>query len=262
MKHLLLFLLSIFSLNSILIAQNNQETSPQPLLLSKEALSGIGLRKIDIKKEPEKEFYQKNLYRGKDISVYVVSTGTWNNVIEQYSFDEYVYLLNGQSIVKPKNGNSQVYNSGDHLFMPKGFKGEWEIRSGSNLHYELSVITTQRADSIKVVKDELNIDFHESHLSGCQILLDDKNYYEEILSKGVELTILLKAEKPNERVLQEPTKEKLIHVLTGKITITDYQDQKHAFYTGDFFVLPPGKYNTWKSEGHGMLKYIVVEKTE
>jgi len=233
-----------------------------PILIDKEVLSGIGLNKIDLKDEPEKDFYQKKLFGGDEISVYVVSTETWNNKITSYSFDEYVYLLNGQSLVKSLHGPSKAFNSGEHLFMPKGFAGEWEIRAGSNLHYELSVITSKRADQAKISNDLSYGSIDGSILSGCQITFEDSDVYEEELRKGVELTITLKAEKPREKMDLQENHEKLVHVLSGKIMITDSNDTEHTFFTGDFFILPKGEYKKWVSQGHGMTKYLIVEKSK
>jgi len=151
----LIFLTSIIGIFLILIqncmAQSESEsvTTIKPILLDKSYLSGVGLQRIKIKEEPEKDVFQKRLYRGKDISVYVVSSGSWINKIEKYSFDEFAYMLNGVAKVTPKEGPEQLFYTGDFFFAPKGYAGSWEIIAGKNYHYELSVITTQRADSMK-----------------------------------------------------------------------------------------------------------------
>jgi len=248
---------------SFVNAQSEETKVAKPVLIDKDALSGIGLQKIDLKDEPEKDFYQKKLFGGEEISVFVVSTETWNNKISSYSFDEYVYLLNGQSIVKAQQGPTEVFNSGEHLFMPKGFVGEWEIRAGSNLHYELSVITSKRADPSKTSKDLSYGAIENSKLSGCQINFEESDVYEEVLRSGVELTIHLKAEKPREQSNFESPQEQLIHILSGKLELTDTEGTNYTFYTGDFFVLPLGRFKkNWKSNGHGMLKYLVIEKSK
>ncbi len=237
-----------------------QETI-KPIALDKSVLSGVGLKKIDLKDEPEKDFYQKRLFKGTDISVYVVSTETWNNKMNNFPFDEFVYMFHGEAIVKPKNGSSQLFHSGDFFFAPKGFTGEWEIIAGKNLHYELSVITNQRADSSLVRTDNLHKLFDRSKLSGVSIELDKDGRYFETLHKGLELTISLVAEKPMELNNDIPAKEKLVHLLSGQVTISDKNNQKQTFYTGDFFIIPKGFTGNFKSDGHGLVKYLIVEKT-
>lgn len=233
----------------------------KPILMNKSVLSGVGLKKVDLKDEPEKDFYQRKLFGGDEISVYVVSTETWNNKIANYGFDEYVYLIHGQSIVKPLTGNTEVFQAGDHLFVPRGFKGEWEIRAGNNLHYELAVITSERADSTKVKKEAKHKNIDRTILSGCQITLEEGNY-EEVLQEGAELKITLKAQRPSHYEMEKSVNEQLINVLSGQITISDEQNNKYTFYTGDFVVLPKNLIGKWKSEGHGMVKYLVVEKAK
>ncbi len=243
-------------------AQTDTSNFIKPILIDKSVLSGVGLKKIDLKDEPEKDFYQKKLFGGDDISVFVVSTNSWNNKIDEYAFDEYVYLIHGQSIVKPKTGNAQIFNVGDHLFVPKGFEGEWEIRAGSNLHYELAVITSRRTDSTVTLENINHNGLSRSKLSGCQIVFENGKY-EELLHKGVELEITLKAEIPDVKwAYKTAEKDKMIHILSGQLLITDQKDNAYIFYTGDFVVFPKGFRGNWKSEGHGMIKYLVVEKVD
>jgi len=81
------------------------------------------------------------------------------------------------------------------------------------------------------------------------------------LQKGAELTVRLKAERPREISMLEPAKEQLIHVIAGQVTIEDSAGDKQTFYTGNFFLLPNGFTGKWQSDGHGMLKYMSVEKS-
>lgn len=239
-----------------------QDNKPSPILLDKEVLSGVNLRKIDLKDEPEKDFYQKMLFNGSDIMIFVVSTETWNNKIENYAFDEYVYLLNGQSIVKPKTDNAKIFNYGDHFFVPKNFQGTWEVNAGENLHYELSVISKLRTDSTYISKNTTFSEVERSMLSGVQLSLDDDNIHQEIIREGVELKLTFNAEKPQIRKLEGTTKEQLVHVLSGMITFTDSDNKVFTFHTGDFFVIPKGLEGQWNSQGHGIVKYLIVEKSD
>ncbi len=259
MKNLSLFIACILLSASTINAQETKII--QPILVDKSALSGIDLKKIDLKDEPEKDFYQKNLYWGKDIGVFVVSTENWNNKITDYPFDEFVYMYQGEAVVKPNLGANQVFYSGDYFFAPRGYDGEWEIKAGNYLHYELSVITTKRADSIYVEENPQHTLFSKSQLSGNAIVLDAQGYYSKVLQKGTELTISLHAEAPSEKTMELTTNEQLIQVLSGAITIWDTQEKEHKFYTGDFFILPRGFSGKWKSEGHQLAKYLSVEKT-
>ncbi|MDT0605715.1 cupin domain-containing protein [Croceitalea rosinachiae] len=228
--------------------------------LDKSVLSGVGLKKLSLKDEPEKEFYQKRLYHGDDISIYVVSTEAWNNDFRNFWLDEFVYMFHGQAVVKPQKGKVQLFNSGDYFFAPKGYTGEWEIKTGNNLHYELSVISTTRADSTLISENIEHKLFEKSVLSGVHIQLNDNGKYTEILKKGVELTVMLKAERPSKWQI-EPAKEMLIQLLSGQVTIETLAGTETTFFTGDFFIVPNGLEGIWKSDGHGLIKYLTIEKT-
>ncbi|RNC87736.1 MAG: DUF861 domain-containing protein [Winogradskyella sp.] len=244
----------------VLAIVNAQNTNLAPILLDKSVLSGVGLQKIELKAEPEKDFYQKQLYQGEDISIYVVSTETWNNDFKNFWFDEFIYMYHGEAIIKPQKGRTQLFHSGDYFFAPKGYTGEWEIKAGNHLHYELSVITTRRADSTIKSKNLEHLLFHKSLLSGAQIELDSNGKYIKTLKQGVELTINLKAEKPSTQDLKS-SKDTLVQLLSGQITITAIDGTKQTFYSNDFFVLPKGLLGSWKSDGHGLVKYLTIEKT-
>jgi len=251
-----------FILTVLTISVHSQsETSPKPFLLNKTVLSGIGLQKVDIKDEPEKDFYQKRLYRGQDISIYIVSTESWNNEMVNFPFDEFIYMFHGEANVRPTNGPSQVFRSGEYFFAPKGYTGDWEIRAGEHLHYELSVISNARADTSLIDKTSQHQLFDPSILSGAHITLDQNGQYTEILRKGIELTVKLNAEKPDDFMEFENAKEMLICLLSGKLSLRNTDATVQEFYSGDYFVLPQDWKGQWKGEGHGLVKFISVERT-
>lgn len=175
-----------------------QDQSIHPIMLDKQALSGVGLQQIEMKDEPGKIFHQKQLYRGPELSVYVVSTNTWDNRMDNFPFDEFVYMLHGEALIKPDHGRAQLFHSGDCFFAPRGYTGAWSIRAGANLHYELSVIATNRADSTRVQDAAQHTLFDRSTLSGTQIDLDDSGGYNETLMTGAELSVSLRAEAPHD----------------------------------------------------------------
>lgn len=233
----------------------------KPISLNKSALSGVGLKKIDLKDTPQKDFFQKNLYRGTDLSVYIVSSQSWKSKMENFGFDEFIYMLNGQARVKPLKGKAQQFYTGDYFFCPKGFTGDWDIQAGENYHYELSVITTQRADSTEKPANLGHQLLDKSQLSGVGIQLGTQGLYETNLAKGVELVINLKAEEPRGNTIQN-AKEQLVCLLSGQVNISDTNEEVQNFYSGDFFLLPKGFDGRWESKGHGLIKYISVQKTE
>lgn len=258
MRYLLLMTSSILLHISICA----QEEVITPKLLDRSILSGVGLKKIDLKDDPDKDFYQRNLFWGKDLGVFVVSTENWVNKNKNYPFDEFVYMYHGEAVITPDNAPSKVFHSGDYFFAPKGSNGNWEIRGGDFLHYELSVITTKRADSSKISNTLEHQLFDRSTLSGTAITVDKNGLFEKTLQEGLELTISLHAEQPREITIATPLQEQMIQILSGQLTLTDKANKTQIFYSGDFLIIPYGFTGNWKSEGHGLLKYIRVEKTQ
>lgn len=232
----------------------------KPIPLDKSALSGQGLKKVELKHEPDRSFFQRNLYRGEDLSIYIVSSQSWKARMDNFSIDEYVYIFNGKSRAKPDKGEDMYFHSGEHFFIPKGYTGEWEVMAADNYHYELSIITTRRASKANISKSQKPELLEQDKLSGLDISLDEKGSYEEILFLGDELRIAIRAEKPQLILLDKPVKEHIISVLAGEIKITDSLGEISSFYTGDYFVLPKGFIGKWESQGHGLCKYLQIEK--
>ena len=251
----------LLMLTQLNYAQSSLGNSVIPIKLDKSALSGVGLEKIDIKGEPEKDFYQKNLYKGEDLSVYIVSTESWVNKMENFPFDEFVYMYHGQAKITPIKGPTQTFYTGEYFFAPKGYTGDWEIISGKNLHYEFSVISTRRAEKPLDKVDNHHQLFDKALISGVDISLDTAGLYSKILQEGAELTICIKAEAPVVKNIVTPSKESVLHLLSGQITLTDQNKNVHLYQSGDFIIIPKGFMGEWLSEGHGLIKYLTIERS-
>lgn len=260
MKSIYLFIL-LFVFNSG-VAQTKQESQKTitPILINKSALSGIGLKQIDQPNDPGKEFYQRRICWGDELGIFIVSTNSYTNKMKNFPFDEYVYMLHGEAEVRPLTGEKQRFKSREHFFAPKGFTGEWEIIAGENLHYELSVISTKRADSTATTTSDQHLLIDPLLLAGTHITFDQEGSYQKEIVQGAELTFSLHAEKPRS-VEIDNSKEQVVHVLSGEITITTPDDLIHTFHTGDFFIIPSGLKGQWKSSGHSLAKYLVVQRS-
>ena len=53
----------------------------------------------------------------------------------QYDAQETCYLLEGEVVVTPDNGEPVEINKGDLVTFPKGMKCRWEIRKDVRKHY-------------------------------------------------------------------------------------------------------------------------------
>lgn len=260
MKNLFLIIFLCTSYNIHAQSELQEEKITEPILINKSALSGIGLKQYDQPNDPGKEFYQRKICWGDELGIFVVSTNSYTNKMADFPFDEYVYMLHGEAEVRPTEGKTQRFKTRDHFFAPKGYTGEWEIMAGKNLHYELSVISTKRADSTSLSNVIAHTLVNPELLSGVDIVFDQNGIYHQEIVRGVELTFTLHAEKPREIILQK-SKEQMVHILSGEVKITSPNDNQHTFYTGDFFIIPSGMEGQWKSNGHSIVKYLTVERS-
>ncbi|MEO1484942.1 MAG: cupin domain-containing protein [Bacteroidota bacterium] len=240
---------------------NAQEVS-KPIPFDKAALSGIGLEPIELKDTPERKFFRKLLYRGKELSAYMVSLNTGTSSFENFGFDEYVEILNGEATVLPHAAKAQTFYSQDLFFAPKGFQGDWFINAGNNFHYEISVISTQRADTSLVQENATHELISHRMLSGTHTDLQNKTVQKEVLLKGAELTISVTAEKPQTKSITNNGQEMIMKLLSGQITITDTASEEYVFYAGDYFIIPLAFEGKWSSSGHGLVKYLTIETSD
>jgi len=232
---------------------------PKPVLLDKSALSGLGLQQVTLKDTPERKFFQKQLYRGQEISVYVVSSESWTVPFERFWFDEFILMYNGQARVKADDKDYH-FLAGNYVFAPKNFPGEWEVKAGDKLHYELSVITNRRADSTQVSTHKHPFVLDAKRLSDMAVDLDASGMYQEALATGTELTVKLKLETPGSRTISE-AKEQLICLLAGKLILKNIDGSQQEFFAGDYVVIPHKYSGHWTSEGHTLIRYLTVEST-
>ncbi len=263
MPRLSFCLIFLFGFVSVLNAQNGTNEIIRPLLLDKATLSGVDLKPITNPNEPERQFFQKNLYRGPEISVYIVSSETWPGQMNNFGIDEFLFVLNGQARISPLHGAERLFKTGDYFFAHRGYTGGWETQG--EYYYELSVITTKRAASTEQLTGRLPQLLDRAKLSGFGLTKVDSSgsseRYRDLLASGVELSVSVEAETPQAYKIANPLPEQLVGVLAGKITITAADGQSDTFYAGDWFVLPHGFTGTWSSEGHRLCRTLRIYET-
>ena len=228
----------------------------EPFKIEDKYLSGLDLPKVTIKAHPDREYYQKRLYKGSELSVYILSSETALNEIDNFSIDEFVYYINGKAEIETKDGSVLNFYAGDYLFVPKGFSGNWTNNGGNKLHLELSVISNKRADSTKISKAQNPFLLDKELISGIGLTQSDGSKYKDILYSGVELEVLTESETPTIREINGNEQEEFIHLLTGSLTIHPKNGEAQTYFKGDFFILPKGFSGTWESKG--LLRIIKV----
>lgn len=232
----------------------------RPTPLDPLAISGLGLKKVTSSADPERLLFQKMLFQGNEISVFVVASETKTANWEDYGIEEFIYVINGRARLKPAKSEERFYYPGDFFWVPKGYQGEWETQGGSSFYHELSVIANDRDDT---PNDQLNpVLMDKTKVAGIDLTQDKAKHFHDVLQKGKDLTIFTQSEAPQAIRDFESTSEQLIYIIAGALTLEIEGGERFHFQTGDFFVLPKGFVGIWTSEGHKLFRTLRVEKTK
>ena len=170
-----------FILTALSVVSFGQESSTKPvpevLGIDRNVLSGLNIPRFKLPKTPEREYYQKRLFGGSDLSVFILSSATADNKIESFPIEEYVYYIQGKADINLASKEHITFLGGDHLFVPKGFKGVWKNSGGNLLHLELSVISTRRSKKDVVSKPKKPFLLDRLKLSGFGLTKISENEY-------------------------------------------------------------------------------------
>ncbi|PKV49522.1 uncharacterized protein DUF861 [Aquimarina sp. MAR_2010_214] len=244
----------------------NMSTNVSPVLLDKKMMSGIGLKQVKAPWDPDRELYQKRIYNGIDLGIYVVCSETAKATWENYKAEEFIYVINGQAKLTPKGEKTKTFNAGDFFFAPRGYTGDWETVGGNKYYYELAVVAKKKGETSKSeIPNPFLVD--KERFSGINITRIDtpsgeQESYRDMLYEGEDLTMVIEAEKPQKKEIKHSTQEQLIYVIGGAVNITPKGEVSSTFFTGDFFVLPQGFTGSWESEGFDLFRTLNVTKSK
>lgn len=248
----------IFTFHFVSFGQNTKDKNEIfPFKIDETYLSGLEIPKVKLKAHPNRDYFQKTIYSGSELSVYILSSATATNTIKSFPIDEFVYYINGKALVKNDTENRTFY-SGDYLAVPKGFSGNWTNTGGNTYHLELSVISNKRSKEIDNAKHKFPFVLDKDLLSGIGITKEDSIHFKDVLYKGSDLEISTISEKSNTKTILKNSKEQFIHILVGKITLTSLSGKSVTFYKGDFFIIPKYFEGSWESEGQDFTRYLRV----
>ncbi len=233
-----------------------------PIPLDPAAISGLGLKKVTSAADPDRLLFQKRLYQGEEISVFIVASETKTANWEDYSIEEFIYVINGRARLKPATEAERFYYPGDFFWVPKGYQGEWETQGGNSFYHELSVIANERTNPSSLDPRPAIMD--KAKMAGIDLTpdRDQTRSFLDILQHGQDLNISTQSEAPRTLENFQNNREQLIYIVAGAVTLQAKGGDSMHFQTGDFFVLPKGFIGSWQSEGHKLLRTLRVEKTK
>lgn len=233
-----------------MLAQDLQKIHKIPIDL----LAGEGLDYIQ-QADSSRIVYQKKVYDGIDFAIFMVAIGTGiTNEFENFPLEEFIFWMNGKAIVEPKGEESFPIYTGDYFIQAKGFQGKWNFVDIGGVHLELSLVAKNRPDA--AIKSPISkaLVINQDILSG--VLKPDNGLFYE----GPELTVRVLNAK--EELLDNISRERMIHILNGILIITDEEQIDHHFYPGDFVILPKDFDCTFESNSLQQIRIIEVYKTK
>ncbi len=241
------------------IIDKPKSTEPlKPILLDKAILSGSGLKQIDLKDQPNRVFFQTQLYEGKELSAYVISSSTATKNFKNFPIDEFVHLTKGNLSIQSEMVDIERISTNSFVVIPKGFEGNISTIGNPKYHLELSIVSNGRADKKLQSKRNQPFCIDKNILSGKGITLDTNGTYESIIFSGLELEIRTEAETPRNLFIENNASEKCIYVLEGAIQITLNNNEQFTFNAGEYFILPKGFKGTLSSIGKNLYRCISV----
>ncbi len=238
---------------------SSQEKVLKPILIEKEAYSGVGLKKVKDKNQPDRDLAQKMLYRGPDLMVFIVASNTASADIESYSLDEFIYLISGGAVVESDANGKKSFVAGDYFLAPRGFRGKWSTIGAPKYHHELSVIASRRTDFVGNDLMSFPEELNKQELSGVSEL---KGGTAGPQLKSTDLEVFIQSEIPSSREIVEHEHDVLISILAGTLEVTDIEGESTKFHTGDFLVLPAGFRGKWQTDALDHFRYVMVRKVK
>jgi len=245
-----------------LFGQQKLDSVINPVTFNKRELSGLDIPRRVLNDYPNRDFFQKRLYKGSELSVYILSSETATNELTNFPIEEFIYFMNGKAKIEPKDAEEKTFLQGDYIIMPKGYTGKWTNQGGNKYHLELSVISNKRTDSTLTSKLKTPTILNKELLSGVGIFSQDSTNYYDILYSGIELTIATKSEMPTERKITNLNEDKFIRILNGILTLTPKKGSPKIFYKDDILIIPKNFTGTWKSEAANLFRALVVTQAK
>ena len=112
-----------------------------PAVLAGEGLEALPPRdpSITVSQRDDRSSF-KSVFEG-DIVSGVFESGPAVLSVEGLPYDEFIYILEGELVLTGADGVAHTFRTGDHLVLPKGWTGTWEMVGDT--FRELIVIETQ-----------------------------------------------------------------------------------------------------------------------
>lgn len=229
-----------------------RDQSTDPFLLETQAPAGYGLKRVKNATDPDRRLHQKQLYAGKDLAVYVVSSETKTAQWEGYAIDEFIEVLDGRARLRPEKADEDdFYYAGQYFLVPEGYRGDWETQSASGDYLELSVIAQGEASSDSGDLRAQAWSFQELAGNPPEGGAPEKELQGRKLHAWIEVDTL-----PSHQLTT--SKDELVILKTGSVELRSAKGRAWKFYAGDRFILPAGFRGRWSRLGERPVRSVRV----
>lgn len=204
-----------------------------------------------------------------------MSAGVWactpfTGKMDAYSVHEFMTLLEGSVTIRHKDGSEITVNAGESFFIPKGTVCQWVQKGDVRKYYVIwddkSGAKAKDASKLRAVKVDTSLP-----LSACDgpdpklVVSGQPKWAENLLFADPtdQWTVGLWSTTAYERKVIPFPRHELMHILEGKVTISDGQGREETFKKGDTLFVPKGALLGWKcSEDVKKIYCIFLEKAK
>jgi uncharacterized cupin superfamily protein len=187
-----------------------------------------------------------------------VTAGVWHctpftTKLAPYDVNEFMYVLDGSVTIIHENGDQQTIRAGQSFVIPKGTPCVWKqtenilkfyviFNDDSGKTLETGGLAVRRPDPAAAL-DPVGAQDTSRYVGGVpkQTI---KTYFEDA-SKQMKIGIWTTTEMHTKPV--PFSRNELMHMLEGEVTITDGNGKAHVFRAGDTFMVPKGAMYQWDS---------------
>ncbi|MEZ5926841.1 MAG: cupin domain-containing protein [Hyphomicrobiaceae bacterium] len=202
-----------------------------------------------------------------------MSAGVWactpmTGKMDAWSVHEFMTLLEGSVTIVHKDGTELTVKAGESFFIPKGTLCQWKQPGNVKKYYVIwdDASGTQPKDAAKLraVKVDTTATLSPSEGPDPKLVVGAQPKWQENLlfaDPTGQWTVGLWSTTAYERKVIPFPRHELMHILSGKVTISDGKGREEVFKAGDTLFVPKGALFGWKcSEDVKKIYCIFLEK--
>ena len=190
----------------------------------------------------------------------VLSAGVWDctpfeTVMEPYSVNEFMHVLEGSVSIIGQDGSCETFSAGDSFVIPKGYVCSWKQTEYLRKFYVIFDDASTKAEDLtpsSPIRLDLSVTLPKTPQQdptlfvGGAPIMHQLNVFSDVTERFV---VGLWDSSAMQRVPGPINRSELMHILEGSGAIINGDGVVFEFNAGDTFMVPVGMGYQWKSEG-------------